>query len=106
MKELKRAKKELRKSRKTAERKSKKETDFLKNDETTLSKHNPQTKCLTFPELIPKISVLIFDENCFVIMFSLKISMESLNHLHLDNIAYKRSGRFFDNQPLEVTIIL
>ena len=58
MKELKRAKKELRKSQKTAERKSKKINDFIKNDKTTLSKHNPQTKCLTFPELIPKISVL------------------------------------------------
>ena len=90
MKELKRAKKELKK----------------KNDETTLSKHNPQTKCLTFPELIPKISVFIFVENCFVIRFSLKIIMESLDPLDLDNIAYKRSGRFFDNQPLEVTIIL
>ena len=62
------------------------------------------SECLTFPELLPKISVL--DENCFVIRFSLKISMESLDPLHLDNIAYKRSGRFFDNQPLEVTIIL
>jgi hypothetical protein len=46
------------------------------------------------------------NENCFVIRFSLKINMESLDPLYLDNIAYKRSGRFFDNQPLEVTIIL
>ena len=58
MKQLKRAKKELRKSRKTAERKLKKKNDFIKNYETTLSKDNPQTKCLTFQEPIQKISVL------------------------------------------------
>ena len=49
--------------------------------------------------------MLIFDENC-LLRFSLKISLESLDPLRLNNISYKRSGRFLDYQPLEVTIII